>query len=104
MPNELIWRLGTFLTLFALFAALEAWAPRRPRSQSQARRWATNLAMTVLNTLALRGLAILLPLLAISAAAGLVQRAGDQPAGTDPHQRLQRPQVKRNLPRRPLKT
>lgn len=68
MPNDLIWRLGTFLTLFALFAGLEAWAPRRPRSQSQARRWATNLATTVLNTLALRGLAILLPLLAIGAA------------------------------------
>ena len=83
MPNELIWRLGTFLTLFALFAALEAWAPRRPRSQSQARRWATNLAMTVLNTLALRGLAILLPLLAIGAALdaeamgwGLLNRVG----------------------------
>ena len=83
MPNELIWRLGTFLSLFALFAALEAWAPRRPRSQSQARRWATNLAMTVLNTLALRGLAILLPLLAIGAALdaeamgwGLLNRVG----------------------------
>ncbi len=83
MPNELIWRLGTFLTLFALFAALEAWAPRRPRSQPQARRWATNLAMTVLNTLALRGLAILLPLLAIGAALdaeamgwGLLNRVG----------------------------
>ena len=68
MPNELLWRLGTFMTLFALFAALEAWAPRRPRSQPKTRRWATNLAMTVLNTLALRGLAILLPLLAIGAA------------------------------------
>ena len=83
MPNELIWRLGTFLTLFALFAALEAWAPRRPRSQSQGRRWATNLAMTVLNTLALRGLAVLLPLLAIGAALdagamgwGLLNRVG----------------------------
>lgn len=47
--------------------------------------------------------------LANSTSGGLVahvqlQRAGDQPAGTDPHQRLQRPQVKRNLPRRPLKT
>lgn len=83
MPNELIWRLGIFLSLFALFAGLEAWAPRRPRGQSQARRWATNLAMTVLNTLALRGLAILLPLLAIGAALdaeamgwGLLNRVG----------------------------
>jgi len=41
--------------------------------------------------------------LANSTSGGLVahvqlQRAGDQPAGTDPQQRLQRPQVKRNLP------
>jgi sterol desaturase/sphingolipid hydroxylase (fatty acid hydroxylase superfamily) len=42
--------------------------PRRARSLSRARRWSTNLALTVLNTLALRGLAILLPLLAIGAA------------------------------------
>ena len=43
--------------------------------------------------------------LANSTSGGLVahvqlQRASDQPAGTDPHQRLQRPQVKRNLPQR----
>ena len=45
--------------------------------------------------------------LANSTTGGLVahvqlQRADDQPAGTDPQQRLQRPQVKRNLP--PKKT
>jgi len=43
--------------------------------------------------------------LANSTSGGLVahvqlQRASDQPAGTDPQQRLQRPQVKRNLPQR----
>lgn len=68
MANELLWRLGVFLTLFVLFAGLEALVPRRSRILSRARRWPTNLAMTVLNSVALRALAVLLPLLAIGAA------------------------------------
>lgn len=68
MPNEVFWRLGVFLTLFALLAGLEAMAPRRPRVQSRLRRWPTNVAVTVLNSLALRALAFGLPLLAIGAA------------------------------------
>lgn len=68
MENELLWRGGVFLTLFAFFAGLEAMVPRRARSLPRARRWPTNLAMTLLNTVALRGLAVLLPLLAIGAA------------------------------------
>jgi sterol desaturase/sphingolipid hydroxylase (fatty acid hydroxylase superfamily) len=68
MEHELLWRGGVFLGLFALLAGLEALVPRRARTLPRARRWPTNLAMTVLNTLALRGLAVLLPLLAIGAA------------------------------------
>ncbi len=68
MEHDLLLRGGVFLGLFALFAGLEAVVPRRPRALSRTRRWPTNLAMTVLNTLALRGLAVLLPLLAIGAA------------------------------------
>ena len=68
MEHELLWRMGVFLTLFALFAGLEALAPRRSRSLSRSRRWPTNLAITLLNTVALRGLAVLAPLLAIGAA------------------------------------
>lgn len=68
MANELLWRLGTFLTLLVLFAGLETLVPRRSRNLSRARRWPTNLAMTVLNSVALRALAVLLPLLAIGAA------------------------------------
>lgn len=68
MEQELLWRLGIFLGLFALFAGLEAWLPRRPRLLSRARRWPTNLAITVLNSVTLRGLAFLMPLLAIGAA------------------------------------
>ena len=68
MENELLWRGGVFLLLFAIFAGAEALAPRRPRSIARTGRWPTNLAMTILNFAALRGLAVLLPLLAIGAA------------------------------------
>ena len=68
MPNELILRGGVFLTLFALLAAVETLAPRRARTQARSRRWATNILLTLLNTGALRALAVLLPFLAIGAA------------------------------------
>ena len=68
MEHDLLWRLGVFLGLFALFASLEALAPRRARSQPRGARWFTNLSIVVLDTLALRALAIALPLLAIGAA------------------------------------
>lgn len=83
MESELLWRGGVFLGLFAVFAGLEAVVPRRSRALARSRRWPTNLAITVLNTLALRGLAIPLPLLAIGAALdaeaqgwGLLNRVG----------------------------
>jgi sterol desaturase/sphingolipid hydroxylase (fatty acid hydroxylase superfamily) len=68
MIDSTITRLAIFLGLLALFAALEAIAPRRVRSLPRAGRWFTNLAMTVLNTLALRLVAIAAPLLAVGAA------------------------------------
>lgn len=68
MEHDLLWRLGVFVGLFVLFATLEALAPRRARSQPRSARWFTNLSIVVLDTLALRALAIALPLLAIGAA------------------------------------
>ena len=68
MRNELTIRLGVFLGLFAVFAALEAFAPRRDRAQTRKARWFTNLSITVLDTLALRALALALPFLAVGAA------------------------------------
>lgn len=68
MPNELLIRLTVFLGLFALFAGLEALAPRRPRAQPRMGRWFTNLAIVVIDTLALRLLALALPFLAVGAA------------------------------------
>lgn len=66
--TETTLRLTVFLGLFALFAALEALAPRRARTYPRHRRWITNLAITALNTIALRALALALPALAIGAA------------------------------------
>lgn len=68
MQHELILRLGVFLGLFVLFAGLEALAPRRARQQPRRTRWFTNLSISVLDTFALRALAIALPLLAVGAA------------------------------------
>jgi sterol desaturase/sphingolipid hydroxylase (fatty acid hydroxylase superfamily) len=68
MANEAIIRLSVFLSLFVLFAALEALAPRRARDVPRTSRWFTNISMTVLNTIALRAVAIAMPFLAIGAA------------------------------------
>lgn len=68
MENEALIRLIVFLGLFTVFAALESLMPRRSRVAPRSRRWATNLSITVLNTLTLRVLALLLPLLAVGAA------------------------------------
>ncbi|MGL6209598.1 MAG: sterol desaturase family protein [Paracoccaceae bacterium] len=68
MSYELILRLSVFLGLFAVFAALEALLPRRARVQPRAGRWSTNLAIVVIDTVALRAFALLLPALAIGAA------------------------------------
>ena len=68
MENEALIRLGIFVCLFAILAALEALVPRRRRSQSRRSRWVTNWSVTVLNTLTLRALAFALPLLAVGAA------------------------------------
>lgn len=68
MENELLIRLSVFLGLFAVLATLEAIAPRRSRKQPRGRRWVTNWSVTILNTLALRAMALALPLLAVGAA------------------------------------
>ena len=68
MPNEMLIRLSVFLGLLLVFAGLEALLPRRQRVQPRAGRWITNLSITVLNTAALRALAIAVPLLAVGAA------------------------------------
>lgn len=68
MIGEVALRLSAFLGFLALFAVLEARAPRRARVLPRGRRWVTNLSITVLDALTLRAMAILLPALAVGAA------------------------------------
>jgi sterol desaturase/sphingolipid hydroxylase (fatty acid hydroxylase superfamily) len=68
MAHELAIRLSVFLGLFAVFTTIEAWAPRRLRVLPRGQRWLTNWSLVLLDTLTLRALALLLPLLAVGAA------------------------------------
>lgn len=68
MAHEALIRFGIFLGLFILFGLLETYAPRRIRRQSRLGRWRTNWAITIIDTLTLRAMAIFLPLLAVGAA------------------------------------
>ncbi|MDZ4095121.1 MAG: sterol desaturase family protein [Paracoccaceae bacterium] len=68
MDQETLIRLGVFTGLFVFFASVEALAPRRRRVQPRATRWLTNWAITLIDTLILRALALALPLLAVGAA------------------------------------
>ena len=68
MENEALIRFGVFVSLFAVLATLEAFAPRRARSQPRSTRWVTNWGVTILNTVTLRLIAFALPLLAVGAA------------------------------------
>ncbi|WP_147126064.1 sterol desaturase family protein [Shimia ponticola] len=65
MENEALIRLSAFVGLFALFALMEAVWPRRETTR---KRWGTNWALVLVDTFALRLMAILVPFLAIAAA------------------------------------
>lgn len=68
MENEALIRLSVFAGLFALFALLEVVVPRKERTQPRSTRWVTNWAMTIANTLTLRAMAFVLPVMAVGAA------------------------------------
>lgn len=59
-------RLAAFMGVLLLLAALELWRPRRALFVSKGPRWASNLALVAINTLAAR---VLLPITAVGAAA-----------------------------------
>ncbi len=65
--DEITIRLTAFIGLFALFAIVERLAPLVAVVRRRG-RWATNLAMVVIDALALRAVAIALPALAVGAA------------------------------------
>ncbi len=68
MEHEVLIRLGVFVSLFCLFALIEAKIPRRHRTQPRTGRWLTNWAIVILDSITLRILALALPLLAVGAA------------------------------------
>jgi len=68
MENEALIRGVIFFGLFALFAVIEAWVPRRVRTQPRSTRWFTNLSIIVIDRGAAWLLALALPLLAVGAA------------------------------------
>ena len=68
MENEGIIRLGIFLGLFAVLATLEWVIPKRRTRATKSNRWITNWAIVIIDTVALRLVAIALPLLAVGAA------------------------------------
>lgn len=68
LEHEFLIRISVFLGLFAVLALAERLIPRRARRPEHVARWLTNWGLTVLNTGALRLMAIALPLLAIGAA------------------------------------
>lgn len=68
MENETLIRLGIFAGLFLLLATVETLRPRRQRSQPRARRWLTNWALALLDSITLRLVAVAIPLLGTGAA------------------------------------
>lgn len=73
MTAETLIRLGFFLGLFALFASVEAFAPRRARMYPRQRRWFTNIAISMIDTATLRLVSLAFPLLAVGAAMDAAQ-------------------------------
>ena len=73
---EVVWRLGAFLAVFAVMALLERARPKRPLVLPRLMRWGTNLAIVVIDSLAVRLMAALpailgavsVPLVAVAAA------------------------------------
>jgi sterol desaturase/sphingolipid hydroxylase (fatty acid hydroxylase superfamily) len=70
MPNSVLSyepfiRLSAFAGVFALMAAWELWAPRRPQAIGRSRRWPGNLGLVVVDTLAVR---LMVPMAAVGIA------------------------------------
>jgi sterol desaturase/sphingolipid hydroxylase (fatty acid hydroxylase superfamily) len=68
LENEIAIRVAVFFGVLAVLTTLERLVPRRPLVQPRNRRWVTNLALVVIDTLTVRALAVALPILAVAAA------------------------------------
>lgn len=68
LENQAWIRLSIFLALFVLFTSLEQLLPKRRQRDKKSKRWFTNLCLLLIDSITLRLLALLLPLLAVGAA------------------------------------
>ncbi|MCV6825494.1 MULTISPECIES: sterol desaturase family protein [Halocynthiibacter] len=68
MNSETTLRLAVFLGLFACFAAVEVFWPRRKGGQKRKQRWFVNWSIVLLDTVTLRLMSVIVPLLAVGAA------------------------------------
>jgi sterol desaturase/sphingolipid hydroxylase (fatty acid hydroxylase superfamily) len=70
------WRLAIFVGVLLVMAAIELLWPKRKLSVSKGRRWLTNLGIAGIDTLVLRGMALLAVPVAAVAAAYVAQSRG----------------------------
>jgi sterol desaturase/sphingolipid hydroxylase (fatty acid hydroxylase superfamily) len=68
VEHEIVWRIGVFVVVLLTLAGLERLAPRRQLVQPKVRRWGTNLGLVVIDVVAVRALALAVPILAVAAA------------------------------------
>lgn len=71
LERESLIRLSVFLAVFAIVAAVEVMAPRRPLTVTRARRWLINISVIMVNGLVVR---LTFPVLATAVAAMAAQR------------------------------
>ena len=69
MENEVVIRLAVFLGLFALLAFAEVLLPRRKRDLKRRTRWFTNIGLIIIDSITIRLMAIVMPVMAVAAAA-----------------------------------
>lgn len=69
MANEVAIRLSVFLGLFLILAFIETLLPRRKRYQTRTSRWLTNIGLVVIDSATIRLMAVIMPVMAVAAAA-----------------------------------
>jgi len=68
MENEVAIRLTVFLGLFVVLALTELLLPRRKRDIKRTSRWFTNISLIAIDSLTIRLMAIVMPVMAVGAA------------------------------------
>ncbi len=69
MENEVTIRLVVFLGLFTLLALSEVLMPRRKRDLKRSTRWFANISLIIIDSITIRLMAIVMPVMAVAAAA-----------------------------------